>query len=145
MEVDPKDESSAMIHHPSLQFIAVVRRPTFKLNLSGDDEDLPSLKAAVGRKITGADLQALQAVMAAMRKSQGESFEDLVTAEIPLAVLIGKGHTNADLQRTAKDWDSTIESVTETLGKRRVAFTKLFRFLCEILQANVNDVPAVPM
>ena len=31
-----------------------------------------ALKAAVGRKITGADLQALQAVMAAMRKSQGE-------------------------------------------------------------------------
>ena len=82
-----------------------------------------ALKAAVGRKITGADLQALQAVMAAIRKSQGESFEELVTAEIPLAVLISKGHTNADLQRAAKDWGTSIEAVTETLNKRRVAFT----------------------
>ena len=83
--------------------------------------------------------------MAAIRKAQGESFEDLVTAEIPFAVLIGKGHTSADLQRASRDWETTVEAVTKTLGKRRVAFTKLFRFLCEILKARVDDIPAVPM
>ena len=95
-----------------------------------------------GRKITGADLQALQAVITALRKSQGESFDDLVAAEIPLAVLIAKGHNAGDLQRAARDWDTSLEAVTETLNKRRTAFT---RFLCEALETRVDDVPAVPM
>ena len=104
-----------------------------------------ALRVAAGRKITGADLQSIQAVLVALRKSQGDSFQDLVAAEIPFATLIGKGHTAADLQRASRDWDTTVESVTETLGKRRVAFTKLLRFLCEVLQADISDVPAVPM
>ena len=98
-----------------------------------------ALKSAVGRKITGADLQALQAVMTALRKSQGESFDDLVAAEIPLAVLIAKRHNAGDLQRAARDWDTSLEAVTETLNKRRTAFT---RFLCEALETRVDDVPA---
>ena len=35
------------------------------------------LKKAAGRKISGADLQAIQAVITAVRKSQGETFDEL--------------------------------------------------------------------
>ena len=56
--------------------------------------------------------------MAAIRKAPGESFEDLVTAEIPLAVLIGKGHTSADLQRASRDWENHCGSRHQDIGEK---------------------------
>ena len=71
----------------------------------------------------------------ALRISQGEGFNELVEAQVPLAMLVKNGHSQQDLQRAAKDWESTTELVADTLNKRRIAFTKLFRFLCEGLGA----------
>lgn len=65
------------------------------------------LKTSMGRKVSGADLQALQAILVAMGMAQGKGLQELVEA-------------TQDLQRASRDWETSAEAVGETYNKRRV-------------------------
>ena len=59
---------------------------------------------------------------------------------------IPDGHSQSDLQRAAKDWDSTIELVTDTLTKRGIAFYRAFYDSCAKHSLHLwMRFPPVPM
>ena len=96
-------------------------------------------KALGKKKLLGADLQALQAVLVSIRHASGETFEAMAQNSIPFAQLVVNGSSAADVARLARDWGVEQDSASSTLRKRRHAFVTLARFLAEVSGGDLSS------